>query len=112
LAARQEAEQTPEQPRRRIDMTAALRALTPTELQQLEVIVGKLEANARIEARERDGDDDEVSRRPFRRGRLRGEISASADVEAVDEVEAVAASGEVVADEIALNPGDISKPPE
>ena len=58
---------------------------------QLEGIVSKLEASAKAEARERDADDDEASRRPFRRGHLRGEVAAS---EAVDEVEAVAAPGE------------------
>ncbi len=90
LAARQEAEQqTPEQPRRRVDMTAALRALSPDELMALEGIVGKLEANARVEARAGDASDDDGSRRPFRRrAYLRGEVSAS---DAVDEVEAVAA---------------------
>ena len=57
LAARQEAEQTPEQPRRKVDMTAALKALSPAELMQLEAIVAKLEANAKAEARELDADE-------------------------------------------------------
>ena len=100
-------------PRPRVDMTAALRALSPDELLQLEGLVSKLEANARLEARDRDADDD-GSRRPSRRRHLRGEVAAS---DAVAEVEAVAASGEVELTAEAnclateqLNPGDLTKP--
>ena len=109
-------EQTPEPAQRpRVDMSAALRALSPDEMMQLQAIVAKLEARARLEAQrdagERDGSerdvDDDGSRRSFRRKYLRGEVSASAEVA---EVEAVVAPGEVVADEIALNPGDVTKP--
>ena len=91
--ARHEAEQTPEQPRRKVDMSAALRALSPEELLQLEGIVGKLEADAKSGAGLDAGRDDGSSRRSFRRRHFRGEVSA-----AVDEVEAVAASGEARAE--------------
>jgi hypothetical protein len=54
-AARHEAEQRPEPPpRRRVDVTAALRALSPEELLQLEAIVTKLEGSAKSEARDRE----------------------------------------------------------
>jgi len=72
-------------------MTAALKALSPDELMALEGIVSKLESSAKAEAR-LDADDAEGSRRPFRRRPLRGEVAAS---DAVDEVEAVAASDEI-----------------
>ena len=52
--ARHEAEQRPEPPRRRVDMTTALRALSPEELLQLEAIVTKLEGSAKAEARDRE----------------------------------------------------------
>ena len=68
-------------------MSAALKALSQAELMALEQIVSKLESAAKAEARV---DDDEGSRRSFRRGRLRGEVEAS------DEVEAVAAPDAVV----------------
>jgi hypothetical protein len=77
-------------PRRRVDMTAALRALSPEELLQLEGLVSKLESSAKAEAR-LNADGDEASRRPFRRRHLRGEVAAS---DAVAEVEAVAAPAE------------------
>ena len=95
-------------------MTAALKALSPDELMALERIVAKLEASAKAEARDVDADDDDGSRRRFRRAHFRGEVSA-----AVDEVEAVAAPDE--ADLTAEadgafsprgenEPGDLTKP--
>jgi hypothetical protein len=119
-SARHEGEQRPEPPRpRSIDMTAALRALSPDELMALERIVAKLESTAKAGAG-LDAGDDEGSRRHrgSRREHLsagRGEVAAS---DAVDEVEAVAASDEVEdltaeADCLATeqsNPGDLSKP--
>ena len=53
-------EQTPEPAQRpRVDMSAALKALSPDEMMQLQAIVAKLEASARLEAQrdagERDG---------------------------------------------------------
>ena len=83
-------------PRRRVDMSAALRALSPDELMALEGIVAKLEANAKASARDLEAGYDDGSRRSdhrgSRRGHLRGEVSASDDV---GEVEAVGATGEV-----------------
>ena len=71
-------EQTPEPaPRPRVDMSAALRALSPDELMALEGIVSKLESSAKAEARlDADGDDG-----PRRR---RAHFRATADVEAVE----------------------------
>jgi hypothetical protein len=49
-------------PRRRVDMTAALRRLSPDELLQLEALVSKLEGSAKAEARDLEaGSEDDVS---------------------------------------------------
>ena len=117
MAARQEGEQTPEPaPRPKVDMTAALKALSPDEMMQLQAIVAKLEASARLEARAHDGGDDEGSRRRFRRAHFRGEVSAAVEVAAV---EAVAGCGEgeltaeadgAVSSRGETEPGDVTKP--
>ena len=75
LAARQEAEQTPEQPRRKVDMSAALKALSPDELMQLEAIVAKLESSARLEARERDAGERDAAGELTRTATARADLS-------------------------------------
>ena len=111
LAARQEAEQTPESPRPRVDMTAALKALSPAELMQLEAIVGKLEANAKSGAGLDAGttraraDLSDAGTFPGRGLRIVDEVEA---VVAPDEVEPSAEANLSTTDK--LNPGDITKP--
>jgi hypothetical protein len=104
-------EQTPEPAQRpRVDMSAALKALSPDEMMQLQAIVAKLEASARLEARAHDAGDDEGSRRRFRRAHFRGEVATSGEVEAVEAIAAPDEVEDLTATTEQLKPGDLTKP--